>query len=163
MSDLGYYQPQAGVHYGTPNPATDSDPVSRAALQDQVTQQQILRASQPGYVPPSYEGNPGVGPSNQQVGGPSNLPIVGWTCQNSKGPAFEPYTAEGMGHTPNWTSDANAIGAGAFDQNQVVAMGDHNPLNVAPIGDGLLQYEDDLAPDFSRYDVGGAIGGDSEY
>jgi len=145
MSELGYYELIPGI-YGTPAPGTTPSPEDIAALQNAVTQRMIIRASEPGYVPPSYEGNPQQGPSNQQVGGPSNLPIIGWTAQNATGPAFvEPYTADDMGHTPDWTGDeGNSIAAGRYDQNEAScgAFG-FDRANVAPIGDGLLQYDDE--------------------
>lgn len=139
MSELGYYEPIPGI-YGTANPETDSNPIERAALQEAALQLMILRAEQPGYVPQTYQGNPGVGPSNQQMGGPTNQPIIGWTCQNSTGPAFvEPYTAEDMGRIPDWTGDPNSIGAGRYDQNEVLG-GAFAPdrLNVGPIGDSVF-------------------------
>ena len=125
---------------------------------------QAIAGSRNYVVPQSYQGNPQNGPSNQQVGGPSNLPIIGWTAQNSEGNAFhEPYDATDMGRIPDWAGDANPIGAGTYDMNEVVAYGDYNPLNRAPLGDGLLQYDDYQYPDFTGYDVGGSVGGDAEY
>lgn len=37
--ELGYYEPQPGI-YGTANPATDSDPFKRAALQEEIARQE---------------------------------------------------------------------------------------------------------------------------
>lgn len=151
MGELGYYEQIEGGVYGTPDPG---DPVTRAALQEDnaALNRSLLQ------VPPSYEGNPGIGPSNQQAGGPSNLPIVGWTCQNSTGPAFvEPYTAEGMGHIPDWDGEGNPVAGGAYDQNPVVSYGDYNPLNQAPLGGAVLEYSAEDDPSFFPEDQGGTI------
>jgi hypothetical protein len=164
MSELGYRELIPGI-YGTPNPATDSSPASIAALQESVTQAMIVIAeTSPTYVPQSYEGNPGQGPSNQQAGGPSNLPIRGWTAQNTTGPAFiEPYDATDMGHIPDWTGDPNSIAAGQYDMNPVVAADFVDPLNVAPIGDGLLQFDDTQTNPNIFPEDGGSLVGDFEY
>jgi hypothetical protein len=152
VSELGYFEPTPGI-YGTPTPGTDPDPVSRAALQEATTQAMIRRAGQPGYVPPNYAGPVSVGPSRQQTGGPSNLPKIGWTAQNSNGsPAFvEPYTADHMGQVPVWNTD------GSYDTGPVVTGSfAPNPLGRAPIGDGLLQYDDTPTnPNRPPNDVGG--------
>jgi hypothetical protein len=160
MSELGYGELIPGI-YGTPAPGTDPDPVSRAALQEATIQAQIRMAEQPGYVPQSYQGNPQSGPSNQQLGGPANLPKIGWTAQNGGGsPAFAPWSAEDMGHIPDWTSDANSAAGGRYDQNPVVGGSfgfDRNQR--APIGDGLLQYDDTPTnPNRPPNEVGGSVG-----
>lgn len=127
MSDIGIgtYYPVPGI-YGTANPATDSDPISRAELQEQsfMAAQAIKESLVGHYVPQSYL-RPGHGV----------LPIVGWTVQNSvRAIPFPPYTAEGVGQIPDWTGDANPLAGGSYDQTQVVAYGDYNPLNQGPIG-----------------------------
>lgn len=157
MSDVGSYgELQPGVIYGTGNEQSESDPIRRAALQEAVTQQMIARAGEPGYVPQSYQGNPQAGPSNQQLGGPGNLPIIGWTAQNATGPAFrEPYTADGMGHIPDWTGDPNSIAAGRYDMNEVWTGEPVNPLNRAPIGGAVLEYPGETNPNAPTTDVGG--------
>lgn len=165
MTDIGYHEPIPGI-YGTANPATDSNPASRAALQEATIQAQIARAEQPGYVPPNYTGPASVGPSWNQTGGPANLPKIGWTCQNGGGSsAFveEPWTAVDMGHIPIWDTDPNPAAAGAYDMNPVTTGAfayDRN--NRAPIGDGLLQYDDTPTnPNAPTTDVSGSV--DLEY
>ena len=163
MAELGYGELIPGI-YGTPNPATDSDPVSRAALQEATIQAQIRRAAEPGYVPPTYAGPASVGPLNAQVGGPGNLPKIGWTAQNGNGssPFVEQpgeWTAEDMGRIPQWETDRSPDGAGDYDMGGVYTGAfPPNPLGVAPIGDGLLQYEDVLNPNRPPNDVGGSNG-----
>ena len=151
MADIGYYEQIEGGVFGTANPATDSSPESRAALQEASVQLQARQTQTPGYVPPSY--------AHQALG---VLPKVGWTCQNSGGaPPFEAWQ-EPVGRIPDWTSDPNPIGAGAYDMNQAVGSMPPNPLNRAPIGDGLLQFDDTQTnPNAPTTDVGCA--GDLEY
>lgn len=148
MSELGYHaQIEGGVH-GVPDPG---DPIVRAALQERYARMAIDRAGEPGSVPQSYE-HVGTGV----------LPTPGWTAQADEGTdAFPDYTF--VGHTPDWTGDSNPIGAGAYDQTQLVAYGDYNPLNVAPLGDGVLQFDDTpVDPNALPMDVGGTVG-DLEY
>lgn len=87
----------------------------------------VTTAAPNGYVPASYI-HPGSGA----------LPVIGWTAQNADTrPAFPPYTPTGV--TPDWTSDVNPIGAGAYDQNQVMTGNmAPNPLNRGPIGDSTF-------------------------
>lgn len=72
------------------------------------------------------------------------------------------WTAEHMGGIPDWTSDANSAAGGRWDQTQVVAYGDSNPLNRAPIGtnDGdFFQYMGvPPNPNAPVTDVSGTIG-----
>lgn len=157
MAELGYGELEPGVIYGKGNELSESDPVARAALQEAATQQMIARAGQPGYVPLSYQGQPGAGPSNQQMGGPSNLPIIGWTAQNATGPAFRPYEAEHIGHIPDWTGDPNPVGAGQYDMNEVRSGEPINPLNRAPIGGAVLEYPGETNPNAPTTDVGGTV------
>jgi hypothetical protein len=159
MSDLGYHEQIEGGIYGTPNPTTDSSPEDRAAFQEAAVQQQILLATVPGVVPQSYQGAVEAGPSNQQVGGPSNLPIIGWTAQaNSNEPVFQPYSADHMGRIPDWTGDPNPIGAGAYDMNEVLTGLPVDPLNRAPLGDAVMQFDDTPNPNTVPQDDGGQIG-----
>ena len=124
MSDLGYHQQIQGGIFGRPNPATDSDPVSRAALQAKFAAMATVAASAPGAVPPSYE----------HLGG-GNVARVGWTAQKPAQSVFPPYTAADTGRIPDWEDDANSTAGGRYDQNQ--AWGDgrgFDPSNRAPVG-----------------------------
>lgn len=153
----GYYAQIEGGRFGQPD-GTD-DPVSRAKLQEAALQANLLLA--PGAVPPSYAGH-SDGPSNQQVGGPSSLPIIGWTTQNATGPAFHtPYVPDHMGSVPDWNQDPSSTAAGTYDMNQAVGSMAPNPLNRAGIGGGLLQYEDRPNPNAPVTDVSGS--GDLEW
>jgi hypothetical protein len=157
VPELGYYAQIEGGIFGQPD-GTD-DPVSRAKLQEAATQANIRLAA--GAVPASYTGHTG-GPGNAQLGGPSSLPIIGWTAQNSTGPAFHtPYVPDHMGSVPDWNDDPNGIGAGAYDWNPSVGSMAPNPLGRAPIGGGLLQYDDRPNPNAPTTDVSGS--GDLEW
>jgi hypothetical protein len=161
VSELGYHEPVPGI-YGTANPATDSDPVSRAALQEATAAQMRTFTTKPGYVPPSYQGD-AIGPTYTQLGNGA-LPRIGWTCQKDAGtPVFAPYDGSHIGRIPDWTSDANAIGAGSDDMNEVFTGAfPPNRLGVAPVGDGLLQFDDQRTnPNAPTTDVSGTI--DLEY
>jgi hypothetical protein len=161
MSELGYGEPVPGI-YGTPAPGTDPDPVSRAKLQQATIDAQIARAHQPGYVPPGYRGPDAIGPTWNQTGG-GNQPTPGWTAQNGKGSPFPPYDGSKIGHIPNWEVDRTPGGAGDYDQNEVFTGSfPPNRLGRAPIGDGLLQYDDTPTnPNAPTTDVGGSV--DLEY
>jgi hypothetical protein len=126
MAELGYHEPIPGI-YGTANPATDSDPIARARLQEATLQAQIACASAPGAVPWSYE----------RLGG-GNVARIGWTAQNgAQTTVFPPYNPD-VGTTPDWTGDPNAIGAGAYDMNQVMTGQPVDRLNRGPIGDAVF-------------------------
>jgi hypothetical protein len=156
VSELGYFELVPGV-YGTDEPG-DTDyttPEARAALQASAMDANVAVAAQ--RVPPSYGTGPSAPMWASQPGG-GNTPIPGWTVQNATGPAFRSYDTTNLGITPDWTGDANSIAAGRYDQNQTVAYGDSNPLNQAPLGDGLLQYDDHVDnPNALPEDVGGQI------
>lgn len=162
MSELGYGELIPGI-YGTPNPATDPDPVSRAALQEATIQAQIRRAGQPGYVPPGYRGPDAIGPTWNQTGGPANLPTPGWTAQSGVGSPFPHYDTTNIGRIPDWEMDPNPVGAGNYDANPVVGGAfAFSRDNRAPIGDGLMQWDDqNLNPNAPTTDVSGQI--DLEY
>lgn len=178
---LSYYEPVPGI-YGTPTPrglgapvltsieagveeislnwvagvfGSDSDPESRAALQNASAQLQFTLTTAPGYVPPNYI-HPGSG----------SLPIIGWTAQNGYGTAaFHPYNPH-VGTTPDWTADANSAGAGRYDQTQVVAYGDYNPLNRGPLGSPFYDApgaQEPENPNTLPQDVSGTSGQDLEY
>lgn len=158
---MGYYQQVVGGIYGTPDAG---DPVARAELQEQYSELNRLATTHPGYVPPDMAGR-NAPMWATQTGGPSSLPIIGWTCQNSTGPAFHPYSTVGIGTTPDWTNDVNPIGAGSYDMNQTWGAMAPNPLNRGPIGDGFFQGMDGQPPNPNHLpqDVGGSIGGFNEY
>lgn len=121
MVDIGYREPVPGI-YGTANPATDSSPESRAALQEATAQQMFLLTQNPDYVPQSYQ-RLGLGA----------LPKVGWTAQKDANvPVFPPYTP--TGRTPDWTGDVSN-GGGAYDQGPVMTGQPANRLNRAPVGE----------------------------
>ena len=153
MSDIGYYAQIQGGIFGNPDGGT-SDPVSRAALQEQYAEMNIAATGNRGYVPPDYvhmgQGNP---------------PTIGWTVQNAGNTPTFPYYNPNVGTTPDWTNDVNPIGAGSYDMNQVVSTMAPNPLNVGPIGDGFFQGLDGQPgdPNHVPQDVSGAIGGDAEW
>ena len=139
--ELGYYEPVPGI-YGTANPATDSSPESRAALQEAVAQAQFLQNQKPGYVPPGL-GYGAPAPMWPTTPGGGNPPVIGWTVQNAAGrPAFGSYDPH-VGTTPDWTSDPNPAAAGSYDMNVTVSPYPRNDLNCAPLGtnDGdFFQY-----------------------
>lgn len=143
MAELGYHEPIPGI-YGTANPATDSSPEQRAALQNRFAQQAILMAGGPGYVPPNMGYGADAPEWSTLPGGPTHLPVIGWTAQNAGNtPAFYPTTAEDTGMVPDWTSDPNPAAAGSYDMNVTVSPYPPNSLNRAPIGlnDGdFFQY-----------------------
>lgn len=145
--DIGYFEQIEGGVYGTANPATDSSPESRAALQEANAQLMRSFTTAPGYVPLSY----------QRLGG-GNVPVIGWTCQNGNGSSpFPPYDPD-VGHIPDWNADGIPNTGGSYDMTFPVAYGDYNPLNRAPLGDGLLQYDDTPTdPNFLPQDQGGTI------
>jgi hypothetical protein len=143
MADIGYHQPRPGI-YGTANPATDSSPESRAALQERYAALATAAASAPGAVPWSYE----------RLGG-GNVAKIGWTAQSGTGSPFPPYTAEYTGRVPDWEDDGNSVAAGRYDQNQAWGP-DHNPLNRAPIG-GEWIPNDEPNPNAPTTDVSGTI------
>lgn len=151
MAELGYYEQIQGGIFGQPD-GGGSDPVSRAALQEASAALERTFTTKPGYVPPNYAG--------PHVGGGS-LPIVGWTAQNSTGPAFHPYDPN-VGTTPDWNNDPNPIGAGSYDMTPLVSGGwafDRN--SVAPRGadsGGIIPNPD---PNFLPQDQGGT--GDLEW
>jgi hypothetical protein len=156
MSDLGYHTQLQGGIYGQPD-LGGADPVTQAELQEKYTQMAITYAGQPGYVPATYSG-PNAPQWASQAGGPGIKPTIGWTCQNSTESPFQPFV-EPAGHIPDWTGDTNGIAAGAYDMNQAVAYGDYNPLNVAPLGEGVLQFDDTQTnPNAPTTDVSGQIG-----
>jgi hypothetical protein len=154
MSEMGYYELLPDVQYGTPNPATDSDPIKRAELQEKYAQMQFELTTVPGYVPPSYA---------HQAGGA--LAKVGWTAQNGVNtPVFPEYTP--TGHIPDWTGDPNSISAGRYDQNPVWSEIARNELNRAPIGgawnDGYSSSEDQN-PNSAPFSTDSNLGIDFEY
>jgi hypothetical protein len=124
VADIGYYVQVVGGIPGQPD-LGNADPVRQAALQQSVFQQNqaIKEAAVVAgvYVPPGTGSGPPSAPEwANQVGGPSNVPIVGWTAQNSRaGTAFvaQPgqWMATDMGTVPDWTSDPNPAAAGSYD------------------------------------------------
>ena len=141
MADIGYHQQLQGGIFGQPD-LGNADPRRQAALQEAAVQQNLLlkeAAVTAGvYVPPGTGNSQNAPEWASQPGGPSNMPVIGWTAQNSTGGAFveQPgeWTAKDMGRIPDWTGDNNALAAGQYDMNQVRSDGDYNPLNRAPIG-----------------------------
>jgi len=135
--ELGYFEPVPGI-YGTANPATDSSPASRAALQEAafMTNQRIKEGIvTDGYVPPGlgYSSPADMWPDTP--GGPGTIARIGWTAQNAgTTPAFYPYSTEDIGTVPDWTSDPNPAAAGSYDMNATVAPYPVDTLNRAPIG-----------------------------
>ena len=147
MAELGYFEPIPGI-YGTANPATDSNPEARAALQEQYALMQQERTGTAGYIPPTY----------LHQGAPGNLPVIGWTAQNAENPQpFHPYSNKNIGRTPDWDGDPNPIAAGAYDQNEAVRFTPVNPLNRAPIGELDPLPIDQPNPNFLPQDQGGTI------
>lgn len=137
MSELGYHEPVPGI-YGTPNPATSSNPVSRAALQNaavMLNQQIKERIMTTTYVPPGLGYGANADEWATQPAGPGTMARIGWTAQNAGNtPAFYPYSTEGIGMVPDWTSDPNPAAAGSYDMNVVVSPYPPNALNRAPSG-----------------------------
>ena len=129
---LGYHtQLEPGIP-GQPD-GGNADPVRQAALQQSVFEQnQAIKeaaVSRGTYVPPGTgSGEPQAPMWANQPGGPGNMPIVGWTVQNSAGNPFveQPGTWTGvdMGTVPDWTSDPNPAAAGSYDMTQVPAYND---------------------------------------
>lgn len=155
LSGLSGYAPIPGAIYGRASPETDSDPIQRAALQDQYAQRSIVLSKAPGAVPWSYEHL-----------GSGNPAVIGWTAQKDAGtPVFPPYSAVGMGRVPDWTGDPNPVAAGSYDQTQVVAYGDYNPLNRGPIGTPFWDAPGADLPNNPNtgQDVGGTIGQSLEW
>lgn len=149
MAELGYYAQVEGGVFGQPD-GGNSDPVTRAELQEASAVLSRSFTTQPGYVPACYV---------QMAAG--NPPIIGWTVQKDAGSPFRPYTP--TGHIPDWTSDVNPIGAGSFDMNQEVSGSfGFDPANRAPIGGAVLEYGEDPNANKPTTDVGGTIG-DLEY
>ena len=147
MSDIGYYQQIEGGINGNPD---GPDLAAQVARQEATAAQGAALASTPGSVPRCY--------THQAQG---VLPRIGWTAQSGKNETvFPPYTF--VGTTPDWTGDPNGIGAGQYDMNPVVGSMAPNPLGRAPIGDGLLQFDDRPNPNTLPQDVGGSID-DLEY
>lgn len=138
-SELGYYTQVEGGQPGQP----DGPPLeAQAATQEAAAQASFLAVTSPGYVPSSCGyGGPSAPMWASQLGN-GNLPKRGWTVQNdTTGSPFGDYDAN-VGFIPDWTGDSNPIAAGAYDQNQVLTGFDSNPLNQAPIGDAVLQFDD---------------------
>jgi hypothetical protein len=148
VADIGYFEQIEGGVYGTANPATDPSPEDRYALQAASAALAQSLTTVPGYVPPSYERQ-----------GTGALPTVGWTCQNPNGPVFPPYTP--TGRTPDWNAEGNPAAGGSYDMTSPVAYGDYNPLNRAPLGEGVLQYDDTPNPNSPPNDISGS--GDLEW
>lgn len=155
MSDgLSYYQQSQGGIYGNPD-GGGSDPVTTAALQEKYAMMNMAYTQNTDYVPPSYV-----------HAGSGNPATIGWTVQNQRGGSVPfPYYNPNVGTTPDWTNDANPIGAGSYDMNPVVTSFAPNRLNRGPIGDGFFQGMDGQPPDPNHLpqDVGGSIGGFNEY
>jgi hypothetical protein len=153
VSDIGYYQQIQGGIFGQPD-GGNSDPVSRAALQEAAAQANILCAETAGSVPQCYERL-----------GTGNPATIGWTAQKDTGAAFPPYTAQDTGFTPDWTADANPVGAGAYDMNPAVVAAPYTALNQAPIGEAFFDGAMGVPPNpnVPAYDVGGSAGDDLEY
>lgn len=137
MADLGYWTQIQGGIYGQPD-LGGADPVTQAELQNAVFQRnQLIKeaASVAGtYVAPNT-GHDGNAPMWASQPGNGNPPLQGWTCQNSTGSPFPPYTAANTGMVPDWTSDPNPAAAGAYDMTSPPFYGgQYNPLNQGPIG-----------------------------
>lgn len=114
--------------------------------------------TRPGYVPSSYSG-PGAPEWANQAGGPSSLPIIGWTCQNSTGPAFLPYDTTHIGRIPDWEANGIPATGGQYDMNQTVGSMAPNVLNQGPIGDSLFDGWEGQPPNPNapNTDVSGTI------
>ena len=123
MAELGYRELYYGGIYGTGTEQSESDPVARAALQQSAfAQNQAIKEAAVAkgvYVPPGTGNGPQQPMWADQSGGPSNLPVVGWTAQKNVGQPFveQPgtWTAVDMGTVPDWTSDPNPAAAGSYD------------------------------------------------
>lgn len=118
------------------------------------------------YVPPGMGYGPDAPEWATQPGGPANLPIVGWTCQNSTGSPFAPWSAQDMGTVPDWTSDPNPAAAGSYDMNVTVTPEAPNTLNRGPIGAPFFDApgaDAPLNPNTSSQFSQGHIGGDLEW
>ena len=166
---IGYFPQVQGGIFGQPD-LGGADPVRQAALQEAAVQTNlrikeglVLSSGGGGYVPPAL-GYPGPSAPEwaNQPGGPGNVATIGWTAQNGSGSAFPPYSTENIGGVPDWTSDANPAGAGAYDQTQVVAYGDEaNTLNQAPIGNNDGDFFQYLGvppnPNAPNTDVSGSV------
>jgi hypothetical protein len=145
------------------------DPLSRAALQEAVAQQQITMAGAGQMIPQCYFQQGGSNPLGETPVGAvqGNLPKVGWTCQkDAETPVFGPYAPTGV--TPDWTdNEGNALGAGAYDQNQVVGGAfAPNRLNRGPIGATFfdsIDPNDRPNPNAPTTDVSGSGGDDLEW
>jgi hypothetical protein len=131
---------------------------------------QFDRTTAPGYVPPGMGYGASAPMWATQIGGPSNLPRIGWTVQNagSVGAFVEQpgeWTAQHMGRIPDWTSDPNPAGAGQYDMTPVRSDGDYNPLNRGPIGAPFFDAPGaDQPPNpNTAQDITGTIGGDLEW
>jgi hypothetical protein len=165
MSDLGYHTQIQGGIFGRPDSATSPEQI--ADLQAKYAQMAIDLASAPGHVPECMGGSNDINWA-VQPGGPANLPKIGWTAQNGSKSAFveQPgeWTAEGMGHIPDWTADNNGLAAGQYDMTPVVAYGDYNPLNRGPLGDGPMQGAAGVPPNPNVFpEDGGSLNMDYEY
>lgn len=147
MVDIGYHEQIEGGVYGRANPATDSNPIARAQLQEASAQRQRERTTVSGYVPPSYV---------QQ--GTGALPTIGWTAQAPDRPVFPPYTPSGR--IPDWNADGIPSAGGSYDMT--IAVGGAfapNRLNRAPIGGSTFDGWDGVPPNPNAptTDVGGTI------
>ena len=170
---LGYHQQIQGGIFGQPD-LGNADPVRQAALQEAAVQQNLLlkeAAVTAGvYVPPGTGHSQNAPQWATQPGGPSNMPVIGWTAQNGTGTAFveQPgaWTAEEMGRIPDWTSDTNALAAGQYDMTPIRSDGDYNPLNRAPLGEPFYDSPGADLPDnpntSSQYSAG-TLGGFLEW
>lgn len=154
MSDAGLYAPVQWFDYGRPD--TADDPVKRAELQASAQTELDAAKTTPGYVAPGFHA--------------LRDPVQGWTVQNASSASTGPFQpsletgAANMGRIPDWTSDANSIGAGRYDQNPTVTAFPPNRLNEAPIGSIVFDgYSDsgDTNPNFLPQDQGGTL--DLEY
>jgi hypothetical protein len=145
----GYWVQVVGGIPGQPD-LGNADPVRQAALQASVFQQnQAIKEAAVAagtYVAPNTGHDPS-GPEWASQPGLGNVPIQGWTVQNSVGSPFPPYSAVGMGTTPDWTSDPNPAAAGSYDMTPVRSDGDYNPLNQGPIGSPFFDAPGAQQPD----------------
>jgi hypothetical protein len=156
---IGYYEIANNWIYGNPDNSTSPEQIFD--LQERYRLMNFARAQEPGWVPQSELLQTPWNPLSETPAGPvyGNQPIPGWTCQNSTGSPFRDLptpTLRGI----DWTSDVNPIGAGAYDQNQAVAVWAVNPLNQAPYGETELfngAPNDGTNPNAPPYDVGGTL------
>lgn len=105
---------------------------------NQVIKESIVTS---GYVPPGlgYGAPALVWPTTPA--GPGPMARIGWTVQNAGNtPAFPPYSTEGIGTIPDWTSDPNALAAGSYDATPAPTMFPPNRLNRAPVGAGAGDF-----------------------